>query len=124
MRRNRPTILIRRHLQDSLQDLQDFVSHLRRGDASPEILRPVLETTGRFVIEHTPDRGLDGPGWLIQPHGVPQQQGRTEDGSDRVGNTLPSDIGGRTVDRLIQAGRRFEVGSAEIGNRRCAGERS
>ena len=101
MRRERLTVLIRRYLQALLQSLQNFISHLRCGDTSAEVLRPEPETTDTFLIEDTPDRGLDGLSGLIQPHGIPQQQGGAEDRSDRVRNTLPGNIGGRTVDGFI-----------------------
>src|SRR5690349_1319196 len=54
-------------------------------------------------VEHAVDGALDRGGFVGEGERVAEQERGREDGADRVGQAAAGDVGGRAVDRLVQA---------------------
>jgi hypothetical protein len=107
-------------LEKAGEDLDNLVTDIGRRLVAAEVLRPEPESTSSLIVEHDPDSLLDDLGLRLLAERVPEHERDGEDGSDRVGNVLTGDVGGGTVDGLVETGDAGgAVGDATEG---CGGE--
>lgn len=80
--------------QQSLENLDHFITNFDSTLRSSQISRPVSESTDRFVIKNDPDCLLDQESVGFACEGISKHEGEGEDRSDGVCDGLSGDVGG------------------------------
>ena len=107
-------------LEETLEDLNNLVSDLARLLVSSKVLGAEPESTDLDIVQDDPDGLLDRLGLLLLAERVPQHERDTEDRADGVGDLHARDVGGGTVDGLVETG--DGLGAVRNASERGGGE--
>ena len=83
--------------QESLQDLDNLVTDLLGTLVTPEVLGPKVEPSLVLRVQDLGNGTLDQGGFFRLAERVTEHHGSREDGTDRIGDRLTGNVGGRTV---------------------------
>ena len=105
------------------QDLDDSITDFFGCRLSTEVSGAKAKSTRLRAVKSLANRSLDRRCRLFEAQRVPEQHGCAEDGANRIGDTLASNVGSGSVDGLVQSRRGGEAGGGGVGGGTCEGGR-
>ena len=85
------------------QYFDHFVTNFNGGSFPTQVGCSRAITPDTLVIQDLADSSFNSPSFFFKSKGVPQEQRSAEDGSNRICDSLVSNVWRRTVDRFVDA---------------------
>ena len=91
------------YLKQLFQCFNHFVTKFNGGGFPTQVGCSCAITPNALVIQNLADSSFNSLSFLFKSKGVPQEHRSAEDGSNRICDSLVSNVWRRTVDRFINA---------------------